>query len=263
MKPEFKQQKNLAIKAVKQAGKLIMRYYQQADLKMKHKSRHEIVTPADTGAEKIILGMIKKQYPQHQILSEESGLNKKTSDYLWIVDPLDGTTNFYYKNPLFATSMALVYQGEIQFSVIWAPTIKELYLAEKGRGARLNGRSIQVSRQANPRNSLFTFCFGYRRPGIKRAFRIHEHYAINGLSIRQIGCASLEFAFVACGRTEAIIIPDISPWDIAAGALLVREAGGAVSDFTGQEWRLGLRDVLATNKKLQPKIIRDLKMLLK
>lgn len=263
MNKDLIQMKALALKAAKEAGKILLKYYRRSEVKMRHKSKHEIVTPADTEAEKLILDMIKAKYPEHQILAEESGRSPKGSDFLWLVDPLDGTTNFYYKNPLFATSIALAYKQEVQFGVIWAPVTKELFTVTRGQGAFLNNRKIQVSSKSNFEDSVLTYCHGYKEKGIIKAFKIYEHFAINGFSIRQIGCASLEFAYVACGRTEAIMIAGINAWDIAAGALLVREAGGVVTDFTGRKWNLRMHDVLATNRKLGPKIVRDLEKLVK
>jgi myo-inositol-1(or 4)-monophosphatase len=210
------------------------------------KSRHEILTPADLASEKIILGAIKANFPEHRVLSEEAGNNYICSDYLWIIDPLDGTTNFSIHNPLWSLSIGLAYQGEIILGVIYVPLARELYSTVYGRGARLNGKKIHVSAIKDD-EAIHAFCHGSSTTDIKRALAYYERLKLSDLDIRQLGSAAIELADVACGRLESIAIPGARSWDVAAGALLVREAGGRVTNFKNHQWNLEKYDLLASN----------------
>ncbi len=225
-------------KLTKNVGQILLKNFNLA--KQNHaefKSRHEIVTGADILAEKIILKKLKSLTPTWRIISEETGDNKKQSDFIWTVDPLDGTTNFYMGNPLFAVQIALVYKNEIILSFIYSPLIKEFYFSQKGKGAYLNGKKIHVSKK-DMKSALLTYCHGTTRSDTKKALKIYQYYKIKSFDIRQIGSAALEFAWVARGRTDCYISPGIRIWDIAPGALLVKEAGGKVYDFKGRPWQL-------------------------
>lgn len=247
--------KTLAISAAREAGREILKNFDNNRRQLTFKSKHEIATFADKHAEKIIISRIKKYFPDHHILSEEAGDNKKKSPYLWIIDPVDGTTNYYMHNPLFAVSIGLAYNNEIIFGVIYAPALKELYIAEKGCGAILNGKKLKVSTIKNLKKSLLTFCHGSPEKAIKRAIKGYNHFKLHGFDMRQLGSASIELGFVAAGRVESIAIPNAHSWDIAAGVLLVREAGGKVTDYNGKEWNLSSRDIVASNGKIHNKLI--------
>lgn len=251
--------KQTAIKAARTAGKLLLEKFKKLDRKtVKFKSKHDILLPLDLQAEKIILDIIRKKYPNHHILSEESGELGPKSDYLWIVDPLDGTTNYSMGNPLFNTSIALAYKNELILGVIYAPCLKEFYLAEKDKGALLNGKSIHVSQKNKLSQALLTYCHGSRDKNIKRILKIYQKFKFSGFDMRQLGSAGLELAFVARGSTECIMIPGAHIWDVAAGTLLVREAGGKVTDFKGKEWNLKSKDILASNGKMHNQIINKI-----
>jgi myo-inositol-1(or 4)-monophosphatase len=225
------------------------------------KSKHEIVTNADLIAEKIILKGLKSLTPTWRIISEESGDNKKKSDFIWTVDPLDGTTNFYMGNPLFAVQIALAYKNEVVLSFIYSPFIGEFYFSQKGKGAFLNGKKIHVSKK-NMSSTLLTYCHGNSQSDIKKALKIYQHYKMKSFDIRQIGSAALEFAWVARGRTECYISPGIRTWDIAPGALLVREAGGKVYDFKAKPWQLfKSQTAFACNGVIDKNILNFLKKL--
>lgn len=251
--------KKTAILAAKNAGRMLLKRFDNFDRKtVKLKSGHEILTQADLAAEAEILKVIKKNFPEHRILSEESGENEKKSDYLWVVDPLDGTTNFSMHNPLWAISIGILYKGKLVFGVTFAPFLKELYVAEKGRGATRNGKKMTVSKTKKGK-ILNTFCHSNREKDIKRAIKYYTHQKINGFDCRQMGSASLELAFTACGRVESIAITGAHAWDVAAGILMVREAGGRATDFKGKAWKLDSYDMLASNGKIHNDLLKVLK----
>lgn len=222
---------------------------------VKLKSHHEVVTKIDIASEKTIISAIKNNFPDHSILSEEAGANKKVSDYLWVVDPLDGTTNFTIHNPLYSISLAVAYKQEIVLGIVFAPYLDELYIAEPGKDARRNNKKINVSKISTGK-TINTFCHGTTERDIRKALAYMRHQKLNGLDCRQLGSAAIELAYVASGRVESIMIPGAHPWDVAAGVLLVREAGGRVTDFKGREWNLKSRDMLATNGKIHSKLLK-------
>ena len=226
----------------------------------KFKSKHEIATSADFIAEKIILQKIKSLTPSWHIISEERGDNKKQSDYLWTIDPLDGTTNFYMGNPLFAVQIALLYKNELILSWLYAPAINEFYFAQKNKGAFLNNKRIKVSK-INLNHALLTYCHGSQSFQIKQALKIYQHFKLHSFDIRQLGCAALEFGWVAKGRTECYISPSANSWDICPGVLLVKEAQGQAYDFKGKPWRLGAKNVFVSNGVIDKNILKFLKRL--
>lgn len=253
--------KKVAVEAAKLSAKKLTKIYEKfsrADIKMK--SSHEIITEADLLSEKIIIKEIKRNFPDHKILSEESGNDDKKSDYLWIIDPIDGTTNFSMKNPIWAISIGLAYKNEIILGVVYAPILDELYVAEKNKGAFLNNKKIQRSKIKTGK-VLNTFCHGSDVKSIKRAVKYYSKQKLANFDCRQMGSASVELAFVAGGRTESLTIPGAHSWDVAAGILLVREAGGKVTDFSGKKWNLKSKDMIASNSLVHRQILDTVKNL--
>ncbi|MFH1523325.1 MAG: inositol monophosphatase family protein [Patescibacteria group bacterium] len=262
--------KKVAICAAKKAGKILLKEYKSFDRgKVELKAHHEILTRADLLSEEIIIKEIKKSFPYHQILSEEAGKmgakiekNREVvaggtpalTDYLWIVDPLDGTTNFSIHNPLWSISIGVAYQEEIIFGIIYAPVLDELYIAEKGRRSKLNGRMIGVSKTEKGK-IINTFCHGREEKYVRKAIKYYSYQKLHELDCRQLGSAAIELGFVAAGRTESIVIPGANSWDVAAGVILVREAGGKVTDFFGKEWNLDSTDIVASNGKVHGSIL--------
>lgn len=229
-----KRLKAALLRSVRAAGRSLTadyRRFKQSEARLKNK--RDLVTPADLRSERIILASIRKDFPDHQILSEEAGLKQRAGDYLWIIDPLDGTTNFYIHNPLWCVSIGLAYRGELIMGAIYAPLLDELYFAASGEGAYLNGRRIQTT--AGGTKHINAFCHGSGQRNIRRAIKYHSHQKLHALDCRQLGSAAIELAYVAAGRLASLFIPGTWPWDVAAGALLVREAGGVVTDFSGRE----------------------------
>lgn len=248
----------VAVTAAYSAGeKLLERYYKYARNDARFKSSHEIVTKSDAISEKIIISEIKKHFPDHRILSEESGKFKGASDYLWVVDPLDGTHNFSMHNPLWAVSLALFKGDELVLGVVFAPVLNELFLAEKGGGAWLNGRRIKVSRYKGEK-VINTFCHGSKLSDIKKALKYYNYHKLHDLDCRQLGSASLELAYTACGRIESIFVPGANSWDVAAGVLLVREAGGRVTDFQNKNWNLKSPEMAASNGLVHKDILNSI-----
>lgn len=248
--------KKIAVEAAKKAGKELLKEFNKFDRNtIKLKSKHEILTKADLIAEKIILKIIKNNFPDHAVLSEESGDNKKRSDYTWIVDPLDGTTNFSIHNPLWATSIGVAYKDEIVVGAVYAPYLDELFVASKGNGAYLNNKRAMATKMKSGK-IINTYCHSNREKDIKKAIKYYQKQKMSGLDCRQLGSASIELGFVASGRTESIVIPGAHPWDVAAGVLLVKEAGGKVTDSDGSDWDLKSRDMIATNGKIHNQILK-------
>ncbi|HMB66243.1 MAG TPA: inositol monophosphatase family protein [Patescibacteria group bacterium] len=258
--------KKTAKQAALKAGKELSARFDKFDRGTAElKSNHEILTRADLAAEKKILSEIKNNFPEHRILSEEAGDTEKDSDYLWVVDPLDGTTNFSMHNPLWSVSIGVFYKEQVVLGIIYAPFLNELFLAEVDQGSKIyspadssKGRKMQVS-NIDKGKVLNAFCHGSEPQDIKRAVEYHKKQKLNNFDCRQLGSAAIELAFVAAGRIESIVIPGAHPWDVAAGVLLVQEAGGKVTDADGKKWNLESRDMLASNGKVHKQILDSLK----
>jgi myo-inositol-1(or 4)-monophosphatase len=244
---ELNKVKKVALAAAQEAGaELLKRFHKFSRREIMLKSHHEILTKADLAAEKIIISQVKAAFPDHHILSEESGENSQQSDWFWVIDPLDGTTNFSMHNPLWAVSIGVAYRGELVFGVVYAPYMKELFSAEKGKGTKLNNKKIAVSGVYEGK-VLNTFCHSHHAKDIARAVAYYSRQKQDGFDCRQLGSASVELAYVAAGRIESIVIPGAHPWDVAAGVMLVQEAGGQVTDFGGKAWTLESPDMAASN----------------
>lgn len=224
---------------------------------LKHKK--EIVTKIDKETEVKIIKVIKKEYPDHAFLGEEFGMSKNKSDYLWIIDPIDGTTNFSIKNPLWAISIGLSYKGDIIAGIIYAPFLKDVFWAEKGKGAYLNNKSIKISSPKDNNKLIHTFCHGQRKRDINFAINYYKQQKQKAFDCRQLGSASIELAYVASGRVDSMVIPGIKAWDVAAGALIIREAGGGVYNFKGDNWNLKDKDIIACHPKLKDMVLKTVK----
>jgi len=247
--------RTIAVRAAYSAGaELLKRYYRYIRSDAKFKSRHEIITKSDLISEKIIISEIKKYFPKHRILSEEAGKISGQSGYLWVVDPLDGTHNFSMHNPLWAISIALFNENNLILGIIFAPALNELFLAEADNGAWLNGQRIKVSDYEGEK-VINTFCHGSKVGDIKKALKYYRYHKLHDLDCRQLGSASLELAYTACGRIESIVIPGANSWDVAAGALLVKESGGRVTDFKNKTWNLKSSDIAASNGLVHKEIL--------
>jgi myo-inositol-1(or 4)-monophosphatase len=247
---------NTAVKAARKAGSIINRASLDVDLvKVASKGRSDFVTEVDRAAEQAIVDVLLKAYPDHAILAEESGASGD-SEYTWIIDPLDGTTNFIHGFPQYAVSIALRHREHVTQAVVYDPTRNELFTASRGRGAFLNERRIRVSRRSKLSECLIGTGFPFRSfehlDEYVRMFRsVTEHTA----GIRRPGAAALDLAYVAAGRLDGFWEIGLSPWDMAAGSLLILEAGGLVSDFKGESAYLEEGRIVCGAPKIFPQLL--------
>jgi myo-inositol-1(or 4)-monophosphatase len=249
----------IAIKAAKSAGEIIKKNYGKNNL-IKYKENKDFVSEVDIKAEKKIISIIKENFPKHSILGEESGEIIKNKKFLWIIDPLDGTTNFVMQNPFFNTSIALVKDDEIILGVVYNPISEELFYAEKGQGAFLNNKKIFVNKKNDISKSIIAFCHGSKKiEHIKKATKIYSKMKLKANHTRQLGAAALELAYVACGRVSSFYMNNMNSYDVAAGSILVQEAKGKVTDFKNKKFNIKSNDILATNKILHKEILNIIK----
>jgi myo-inositol-1(or 4)-monophosphatase len=247
---------NTAVKAARKAGSIINRASLDVDLvKVASKGRSDFVTEVDRAAEQAIVDILLKAYPDHAILAEESGASGD-SEYTWIIDPLDGTTNFIHGFPQYAVSIALRHREHVTQAVVYDPTRNELFTASRGRGAFMNERRIRVSRRTKLSECLIGTGFPFRSfehlDEYVRMFRsVTEHTA----GIRRPGAAALDLAYVAAGRLDGFWEVGLSPWDMAAGSLLILEAGGLVSDFKGETAYLEEGRIVCGAPKIFPQLL--------
>ncbi|MFP5263608.1 MAG: inositol monophosphatase family protein [Blastocatellia bacterium] len=251
---------DFAIRVAKDAGRLL-RDRVGTRIDIDHKGAINIVTDVDLASERLIREAIATHYPRHQVLGEEGGLAENSSEYRWVVDPLDGTTNFAHAYPVFCVSIALEHRGETVLGVVYDPTRDELFAAERGGGASLNNRPIRVSAIGDLMQSLLSTGFPY---DIKTStFTNLDHwanFAMNAQALRRDGAAALDLCYVACGRFDGFWELNLSPWDTAAGALIVTEAGGRVTDFAGNKFSNYEPQVLASNGLIHERMIEVLAM---
>ena len=250
---------NVAIKAARAAGAIINRAALDVEaVRVSQKQLNDFVTEVDVASEKAIIETLLTAYPDHGILAEESGreYGSKTSEYVWIIDPLDGTTNFIHGFPVYCVSIALSVRGKIEQAVIYDPSRNDLFTATKGRGAFLNERRIRVSKRTRMGECLISTGFPFR-PGDN----FQNYLALMGdvmqrcAGLRRPGAAALDLAYVAAGFTDAFFETGLSIWDVAAGSLLVTEAGGLVGNFTGEADFLEQRECLAGNPRIYGQMV--------
>ena len=234
-----------ALAVAKEAGALLMEHVHRP-LNIEEKGRRaDLVTQADRASERLIVERLRAQYPSATILGEEGGERKGTSQERWIVDPLDGTTNFAHGYPLFCVSIAYEREGEVLAGVVYAPMMNEFFAAERGGGARCNEQPVRVS--AIETVDAAMLCTGFKPSDYDRNGKHFARASRHAQAVRRDGSAALDLAYVARGRFDAFWEFDLAPWDMAAGALLVREAGGSVSAIEGGAFRLDGDSVLASN----------------
>lgn len=242
-----KQYLDFAIKTAKEAGKILLDYYgKNYRVRYKGENKNNLVTEVDEKAEKYIVEAIKKKYPTHCVLSEEGGdCGIAQSDHRWIIDPIDGTTNFAHSYSFFAVSIGLEVKGKMVAGVVYAPYLKELFSAARGHGAHLNGKKIKVSAVKKIEVALLATGFTYKNRGIN--LPNFEYFLYNTQGIRRCGAATLDLCHVAAGRLDGYWELGLKPWDIAAGTLIVQEAGGRVTALDGSPLKLDGKSMLATN----------------
>jgi myo-inositol-1(or 4)-monophosphatase len=239
------------------AGTLLRRHFGKLRAsQIRQKSRNDFVTELDKASEKLILSIIQKDFPKHSIQAEESGVASGDGTR-WIIDPLDGTSNYIHHFPMFAVSIGVEHRGNLVSAVVYDPIHNEMFTAEKGRGAFLNGRRFRVSSSRFLQDALMATGIPFRaRNRFNEYFRSLKKISLASAGIRRGGSAALDLAYVACGRFDGFWEINLSPWDIAAGALLIREASGLITDVWGKNDFLQNGDVLASNGKIHSALIR-------
>lgn len=239
----------------REAGNALLSHFRKDWSLLKERSTaKEAATKYDKEIDSLIIGEIKRHYPYHSLLTEENGWVRKDTDWLWIVDSLDGTSDFANFNPLFSVCIALMHKNELVLGAIYAPAIDEFYFAEKNQGAYLNGMNIRVSDISDLNQSYIFYCEGGEKNRTRTAKLINQVYP-KVTDMRKLGSAGLETAWVAAGKGEAYFTTRIDPWDVAPGVLLVTEAGGKVTDFYGNPWKLEKNDLLFSNGKLHQELL--------
>jgi len=251
---------NIAIKAARRAGALIVRYLDRLDrISVVEKSRNDFVTEIDVLAEQEIVQIIKSSYPEHSILAEESG-SQSGSEYEWIIDPIDGTTNYLHGHPQFAISIGVKHKDQLEHGVIFDPLRNELFTTTRGSGAHLNDRRIRVSRVHRLDDALLGTGFPFKELAqLDRWIKTFRVFLTRSHGIRRAGSAALDLAYIACGRLDGFWEFGLSPWDMAAGVLLITEAGGLLSDPDGGQQHMKRGDIVTGN----PEIYRAMLKLMK
>jgi myo-inositol-1(or 4)-monophosphatase len=258
---------HIALRAARKAGDIIVRATEQLDrIEVESKGANDFVSEVDRASEKEIIYHLSKAYPEHAFLGEEGGLSGNAdSEYRWIIDPLDGTTNFIRGIPHFAVSIACEFRGKMEHAVVLDPVRREEFVASRGRGAQLNGRRIRVSKLASLDGALLGtgIPFKARQSGHLPAYAESlKKLAAASAGIRRAGAAALDLAYVAAGRLDAFWEIGLSPWDIAAGSLLVREAGGLVGDFHGDSGYMESGNIVCGNPKCFKAVLQVTKPIL-
>jgi len=252
---------NVAIESAKIAGQILIKNFGKiTEAQIETKNKNDFVTYVDKLSEEKIIGNILKSFPEHAILGEESGELLTRSEYRWIIDPLDGTTNFIHGVPTFAVSIALQKNNELILGVVYDPLRDELFHAEKGQGSYLNDKRIYVSKKEELANCLITTGFPYRTDDYYRDYvKIFAEFMVKTAGIRRPGAAVLDLAYTAAGRFDGFWEMLLKPWDIAAGAILIEEAGGVITDINGENTYLLTGSVASGNKLIHEQIIREIK----
>ncbi len=250
---------NIAIKAARAAGAIINRGSQDLDiLKVSSKGPNDFVSEIDQLAEEAIIETLLTAYPGHGILAEESGRahGAKHSDFVWIIDPLDGTTNFLHGFPVYAVSIALAFRGKVEQAVVYDPTRNDLFYASRGRGAFLNDKRLRVSKRTRLADSLIGTGFPFRKgDNFQRYLKMFETVMGACAGVRRPGAAALDLCYVAAGWYDGFFETGLNPWDIAAGSLIITEAGGLIGNFTGEADFMYQREVVAGNPKVYGQLV--------
>jgi len=225
------------------------------------KGANDLVTEADTASETLIIETIRKTFSDHSILAEESGLTENKTDCQWIIDPLDGTTNFAHKLDLFAISIGFALDGDIVVGIVLIPAAGELFTATIGKGATLNGRPIKVSMVSQVSESLLVTGFPYDSKTVLSPIMARFSNCLKASQgMRRLGSAAIDLCFVACGRFEGFWEQNLQPWDTAAGFLIAKEAGAVVTDFSNQPFSMHKKEILATNGRIHEEMLELLKV---
>jgi len=248
--------KSTLIEAVQAGAAEIMRYFNRQFSISNKEGVNNLVTEADHSAEKAILEVIHRAFPDHQILSEETGAIVQDSTYKWLIDPIDGTVNFAHAIPINCVSIGIEYNNELIMGAVLNPHLNELFFAEKDRGAFLNDLPISVSTQTRVINACLVTGFPYTYINMTNGpIEIFERFIRKGVPVRRLGSAAIDLCWVAAGRFDGFYEHKLEPWDSAAGALIVQEAGGMVSDHEGKPFSIYQHKILATNGRIHAEML--------
>lgn len=249
--------KSTLISAVKAGAAELTRFFNKSFTVSNKQGINNLVTEADHASEKAILELIKKEFPDHYILSEEAGEIVQDSNYKWIVDPIDGTVNFAHGIPICCVSIAIEHRGEIIMSAVYNPNLNELFFAEKGRGATLNDEKIRVSEKISVTNACLVTGFPYTYLDMPNGpLEVFERFIRQGIPVRRLGSAAIDLCWVAAGRFDGFYEHKLEAWDSAGGYLIVEEAGGKVTDFKGKKFSPYQPHILATNAKIHDEMLK-------
>ena len=252
----------IAVRAAREAGKVIMRDLDRLDaLEVSAKGMNDFVSEVDQRAEQAIIATIRRSYPDHAVLGEEFGA-QGTSEHVWVIDPLDGTTNYLHGFPVFSVSIAFKHRGRVEHGLVFDPLRNELFTASRGAGAQLNNRRIRVTRRAGLEGALLGTGFPYRNLGQLDAYlRVFRELLSRTAGVRRAGSAALDLSYVACGRLDGFWEIGLKEWDMAAGALLIQEAGGTVTDFGGGDGFLTSGNIVGGGLRVHAAMIEVLRHL--
>lgn len=240
--------KEVLMRATHEAGKIIQEYFHGTFTIENKEGINDLVTEVDKLSETRIIQIIKEHYPGHSIISEEVGEEIQDSDYQWIIDPIDGTVNFAHGIPICCVSIGLRHKDDLVLGAVYNPMMNELFFAEKGKGATLNGKPISVSKKSNFKKACLVTGFPYKWPKTyEHPIKVFERFIMEGLPVRRLGSAAIDLCWVACGRFDGFWEYNLSSWDVAAGYLIVQEAGGTVTNFEGLPYSVFDKETLATN----------------
>lgn len=245
-----------AIFAVKESAKIILSY-RGKDKDIGYKGKINLVTEADKKSEENIIKIINEKYPAHQLIAEETLPENKRADFVWYIDPIDGTTNFSHDLPIFAISIALEIKQQLQIGVVFDPSRNELFYAVKGKGAFLNNKKIYVSKENLLKKSLIVTGFPYIIT--ERSINLFNQFLTKAQAVRRLGAASLDLCYLSIGRVDGFWELDLKPWDMAAGKIILVEAGGIITDFKGNEHSLFGDNTLASNGLIHQQMIDIIK----
>jgi len=253
---------NIAVRAARSAGNVITRAFEQPDkIEIESKGTNDFVTNVDISAEQAIIETLQKSYPDHCIISEEYGvIEGKDKDFQWIIDPLDGTANFVKGIPHFAVSIALKVKGKLDQAVVYDPIRGELFTASRGKGAQLNGFRIRVKQSKDLNGAIVATGFPFKKKQHLDAYMsMFKSLFVKTADMRRAGSAALDLAYVAAGRVDGFFEIGLKPWDTAAGELLIIEAGGLVTDFTGGHNHSKSGNIVASSPRLLKEILKDIR----
>lgn len=248
--------KKVLYEAAEEAGKILTKYYNTAFSIGRKQHYSDLVTEIDKKSEKKIIEIIHKYFPEHNILSEECGDLKMKSDYVWVIDPIDGTVNYAHSLPIFCVSIALEIKKKVILGLVYNPMNKEYFYGEDNYGAYLNNKKIKVSGIKNLKDALLVTGFPYgAQNNTDHCIEHFVNFIKAGLPIRRLGSAALDLCYVACGRIDGFWEVSLNPWDVAAGHLILNEAGGKITNFQRKKYSIYSKQVLATNGKIHTEMI--------